>query len=109
MNDYLKKILGEKKEWKAMEARAKSLPRDYRIVYEDIKRYIWKSSGNPSIDIFEGLLDLFEEGVANGRKALEITGDDVAKFCDELSEGSKTYVDRWRENLNDDIAKKLGK
>jgi DNA-binding ferritin-like protein (Dps family) len=107
MNDFLKKIVGDKKEWKAMEVRAKALPEDYRVVYEDIKKYIWKSSGRPSIDIFEGLLDLFEEGAANGRKALEITGDDVAAFCDELSAGSKTYIDKWREKLNSDIAKKL--
>lgn len=68
------------------------------------------SSGLGAIDIFEGLLDLFEEGAANGRSALEITGDDVAAFCDELVQGgAKTYVDRWREKLNRGIAKKLGK
>jgi DNA-binding ferritin-like protein (Dps family) len=109
MNDFLKKILGDKKEWKAMEARAKALPKDYQIVYDEIKQYIWKSSAQGSIDIFKGLLDLFEEGVANGRSALEITGGDVAAFCDELSPGAKMYADRWREELNHGIAKKLGK
>jgi DNA-binding ferritin-like protein (Dps family) len=33
MTNLLTKILGDKKEWKAMEARANALPRDYRIVY----------------------------------------------------------------------------
>jgi DNA-binding ferritin-like protein (Dps family) len=107
MNDFLKKITGDKKEWKAMEARAKALPKDYQVVYDEIKHYIWKRSGQGSIDIFKGLLDLFEEGVANGRSALEITGDDVAAFCDELLPGTKTYVDKWREDLNHSIAKKL--
>lgn len=109
MNDFLKKVTGDKKEWKAMEARAKALPKDYRVVYGEIKHYIWKSSGRPSIDIFKGLLDLFEEGAANGRSALEITGNDVAAFCDELSSSAKTYLDKWREDLNHGIAKKLGK
>ena len=110
MNDFfLKRIIGDKKEWRAMEARAKALPKDYQVVYAEIKIYIWKRSEKESIDIFKGLLDLFEEGVANGRTALEITGDDVAAFCDELSPGAKTYVDRWREELNSSIAKKLGK
>jgi DNA-binding ferritin-like protein (Dps family) len=109
MNDFLKKIIGDKKEWKAMEARAKALPKDYQVVYDEIKRYIWKRSGQGSIDIFEGLLDLFEEGAANGRSALEITGNDVAAFCDALSPGAKTYTDKWREDLNHGIAKKLGK
>ena len=34
--DFLKKILGDKKEWKSMEARAAALPSDYRIVYGEI-------------------------------------------------------------------------
>lgn len=109
MSDFIKKIIGEKKEWKAMEARAKELPHDYRVVYDEIKQYIWKSSGNASIDTFEGILELFEEGAANGKSVLEITGKDVAAFCDGLSQGTKTYADKWRENLNRDIAKKLKK
>lgn len=108
MNDFLKKIVGDKKEWRTMEARAKALPKDYQVVYNEIKPYMWKR-GQGSVDIFKDLLDLFEEGVANGRSALEITGDDVATFCDELSPGAKTYTDRWHDDLNHDIAKKLGK
>lgn len=107
MGGFLKKIIGEKKEWKAMEARAKVLPRDYYVAYDKVKQYIWKSSGLGSIDIFKGLLDLFEEGAANGKRVLEITGDDVAAFCDELLRGEKTYTENWRETLNRDIAKKL--
>lgn len=110
MNEFLKKIVGDKKAWKAMEARAKALPGDYRVVYHEIQQYIWKSSGLDGIDIFKGLLDLFEEGAVNGRSALEITGNDVAAFCDELvGGGAKTYVDKWREELNHGIAKKIGK
>lgn len=110
MKDFLKKILGDKKEWKSMEARAKALPRDYQIVYHEIQQYIWKSSGLESVDVFKGLLDLFEEGVVNGRNVLEIIGDDVAMFCDELiGGGAKTYIDKWRDELNHGIAKKIGK
>lgn len=109
MSDFLKKITGDKKEWKAMEARAKALPKDYQVVYSEIKPYIWKSSGLGSIDVFKGLLDLFEEGAANGRSALEITGNDVASFCDGLIVGAKTYADKWREDLNHNVAKKIGK
>jgi DNA-binding ferritin-like protein (Dps family) len=109
MKDFIKKIFGDKKEWHAMEKRAGALPEDYQVVYEGIKNYIWKSSGLGAIDIFKGVLDLFEEGVANGKTALEITGDDVAGFCDELVKDSKTYTDKWRDELNNDIAKKLKK
>lgn len=112
MNEFLKKIIGDKKEWKAMEARAKALPKDYRVVYDKMKQYIWKSSALSSIDVFKGLLDFFEEGAANGKGALEITGNDVAAFCDEIlrdEKREKTYTEKWREELNRDIAKKLGK
>jgi DNA-binding ferritin-like protein (Dps family) len=109
MVNFLKKIVGDKTEWKAMEARAKALPGDYQIVYGEIKKYLWKSSGLGSIDTFKGLLDLFEEGAANGKRVLEITGKDVAAFCDELLRGAKTYTENWCETLNSDIAKKIKK
>ncbi|MBA3679199.1 DUF1048 domain-containing protein [Candidatus Saccharibacteria bacterium] len=109
MNNFLSKITGDKKEWKAMEARAKALPKDYQVVYGEMKKYIWTSSGLALIDVFKGLLDLFEESSASGKKVLEVTGDDVAAFCDELLKGEKTYTEKWRETLNSDIAKKLGK
>jgi DNA-binding ferritin-like protein (Dps family) len=52
---------------------------------------------------------LFEKGTAAGKSALEITGENVAAFCDELLPDEKTYVDTWRETLNRNVAKKLGK
>lgn len=109
MKDFINKITGDKKEWKAMESRAKSLPKDYQVVYDEIKHYLWKSSSLTGVDVFKGILDLFEEGAANGKTVLEITGEDVANFCDGLAEANKTYVDNWREKMNHDIAKKLGK
>jgi DNA-binding ferritin-like protein (Dps family) len=99
----------DKKEWRAIEKRAKALPQDYRVAYEEIKHYLWKSSGIMTIDAFRVLIDLFEESAANGRKVLEITGDDVAAFCDELVKGEKTYFDNLRKKLNTNIANKIGK
>ena len=112
INEFLKKILGDKKEWHAMEARAKALPKDYLIVYDGIKNYMFGAgvgNGMDLIAILKDLLDLFEEGAANGTKALEITGPDVAAFSDELLRSAKTYTEDRRDKLNRDIAKKLGK
>ncbi len=39
MSNFLTKILGDKNEWKSMEARADALPRDYRIVYAEIMQH----------------------------------------------------------------------
>jgi len=99
----------EKREWRAIEKRAKALPHDYRIAYEEIKHYLWKSSGITTIDAFRVLIDLFEESAANGRQVLEITGNDVAAFCDELVKGEKTYFENLRKKLNSNIAKKISK
>jgi DNA-binding ferritin-like protein (Dps family) len=114
MLDIFKKMIGDfgdKKEWNAMEARAKALPHDYRVVYNEIKRYLWSGAGplDSSTDIFKDLLELFEEGAANNKPVLKITGNNVAAFCDEFVRGEKTYAEILREKLNRDIAKKLGK
>jgi len=111
MNEFLKKIIGDKKEWRAMEARAKALPKDYQVIYDETKNYMFKFSAGGGMDIIvilKDLLELFEEGAANGKGALEITGDDVAAFVDELLKSAKTYTEKWHNDLNRDIAKKLG-
>ena len=112
MNKILDTIIGsieDKKEWRSIEARSKALPHDYRVAYNEIKHYLWRSSGITTIDAFRVLIDLFEESVANGRQVLEITGNDVAAFCDELVKGEKTYFEDLRKKLNNSIAEKLGK
>lgn len=110
MNNFLKKIIGDKQAWKALEARAKALPSDYQIVYDEIKDYMWNlwrfSAGNDVGDFsaLEDLLGLFEENAAHGKRVLEVTGQDVAAFCDDLFHATET----WRRKLNADILQKLG-
>jgi len=110
MNDFLKKILGDKKAWREMEARAKALPRDYNIVYHEIQKYMWKFSGGDGMDIIpilKDLLGLFEEGVANSKSVLEITGEDVATFSDDLLKNANTYTENWHDALNREVMKKI--
>lgn len=108
---YTKRILQEKREYKQLEARAKALPEEYGFVYHKIQHYMWNYAAGSGMDmmlVFTDLLDMFEEGAANGKRVLEVTGGDVAAFCDELLRNVKTYTGNWREALNCDIAKKLG-
>ncbi|QFT87652.1 hypothetical protein FIU87_03220 [Bacillus sp. THAF10] len=107
---FLEKIIGslhEKREWQAMEARAKSLPNEYRTAYYAIQNYIWTSGGPTDWKeykrIFEGILDLFEQGAAEGKQVTDLTGEDVAAFCDELMKDTETYNDKYRKKLNDTI------
>jgi DNA-binding ferritin-like protein (Dps family) len=110
MDNFLTRIIGDKKEWKRMEARAEALPSDYRIVYGEIKKYMWRFTAGDGMDIvaiLKDLLGLFETGAADGKRALEITGQDVAAFCDELLRNANTYTEKWHEALNRDVLDKL--
>ena len=110
MDNFLTRILGDKKEWKRMEARAEALPSDYRIVYGEIKKYMWRFTAGDGMDIvaiLKDLLELFETGAADGKRALEVTGPDVAGFCDELLRSAKTYTEKWHDELNRSVLDRL--
>lgn len=112
MFDFFKKVTGEKKRWRQVEARAKKLPKDYQIVYDEIKGYMFRYPSGTGMDllpVLEELLGLFEGGVANRKGALELTGEDVAGFCDELLRSVTTYAEKSRQSLNRDIQKRIGK
>ena len=111
MRNFKTFVIGEKKEWRSMQARAAALPRDYRIVYDEIKQYMFKFTSGDGMDILTVLKDVlgqFETSAAEGKDVLDVTGEDVAAFCDERLRGATSYADKWRESLNRDVAKKLG-
>lgn len=112
MLDLFKKLIGDKKEYKLMMARVEAMPEDYSFVFKKIQHYMWNFASGDGSDILKiqyELIDLLETGVADGKRVLDITGGDVAAFCDELLSNAKTYTENWRESLNSDVMKKLGK
>ncbi|MBR0599294.1 DUF1048 domain-containing protein [Sinanaerobacter chloroacetimidivorans] len=115
MNFY-EKITGSDmtKELKAFESRAKNLPADYQAAWEKIKANLWVHSdftGRNLMPILDGVLGLLEETAADGQSVPEVLGDDIEGFCSALAgeEGAKSFRDKWREQLNKNITKKLGK
>ena len=102
------------RELKAFESRAKKLPADYQAAWERIKANIWPHSdftGRNLMSILDGVLGLLEETAAEGQSAAEVLGDDIKGFCSALAgeEGARSFRDKWRGQLNNNIAKKLGK
>lgn len=102
------------KEMKAFESRVKKLPADYQAAWEKINSSLWPHAdftGRSLMPILDGALGLLEEVAADGQSVGEVFGGDINGFCSALAgeEGAKSYRDRWREQLNDSIAKKLGK
>ena len=110
MNSLLSRLVGDKKDWKRMEARAAELPADYRTVYSEMKSYMWRFTAGDGMDIvavLREILDLFETEVAAGRSVIEVTGTDLAAFCDaRLPEQHDAYRAKLRANLNE-VAQKL--
>ena len=112
-NNYfnIKKIIESKREYKQKMARVEALPKDYQYVFKKIQEHMWMFAAGAGYDMMKihyGLIELFEAGAADGKHVLEITGKDVAAFCDELMRSASTYTENWREALNHDILKKLG-
>ncbi|MDR1619615.1 MAG: DUF1048 domain-containing protein [Clostridiales bacterium] len=105
------KIMKSKREYKEQMARVEAMPEDYRFVFKKIQSHMWMfaaGSGYDMMKIHYDIIELFETGVLQGKRVLEITGNDVAGFCDELLKCARTYTEDWRAKLNREIADKLG-
>lgn len=112
-DDYfnINKMIKSKREYKQQMERIKALPRDYQYVLKKIQTHMWQFVAGAGYDMMEtqcSLIDLFEEGTANGKCVLEITGDDVAAFVDELLKNTRTYTEDWKTKLNNEIKNKIG-
>lgn len=114
--NFWDKITGNdmKRELKVFESRVKKLPAEYQAAWGEINANLWhysNFSGRNLMPIIDGVLCLLEETAADGQRIQEVLGDDIKGFCSALAgeEGAKSYHDKWREQLNNNIAKKLGK
>lgn len=105
-------IIEGKKEWRLHMARVKALPRDYQIVYKELQKYLFKVGPvdlTEGTELLSGIVDLFEEGTASKKSVLEVTGSDVAAFCDDLIKDSKTYADIYQEAAQKEVYKAIKK
>lgn len=95
-------IIEGKKQWRTHLARVKALPPDYQIVYKEIQRYLFKVGpiALPDGPLLPGIVDFFAEGAAAGKGVLELIGNDVAAFCDDLVKDSRTYADVYQESIS---------
>jgi DNA-binding ferritin-like protein (Dps family) len=107
-----KKIIEGKRRYKAHMARLGALPEDYQFVYKKIQAYMWNFAGGDGMDMMKtqtDLIDLFEQCAADGKHVLDVTGEDVVAFCDELLRGTRSWMDSYRYRLNRDVLDKVGR
>ncbi len=99
----IRDIVDGKRQWRAHMARVKALPPDYRIVYEEMQKYLFKVGPISLIDgkLLPEIVDFFETGAASGKGAMELIGTDVAAFCDELIGDEQTYADLYQESIRE--------
>ncbi|WP_067463401.1 DUF1048 domain-containing protein [Nocardia amamiensis] len=102
------------REYQAFGARAKALPAEYGAAWEEINTHLFlygNFSGRNVMPILDGVLGLLEVMAADGHTVDEALGRDIKGFCAAIAgeEGAKSYRDRWREQLNSNVAKKLAR
>ncbi|TYP71924.1 DUF1048 domain-containing protein [Paenibacillus methanolicus] len=114
--NFWEKITGSDmtKEMKAFDSRVQKLPADYQSAWKEINAHLWPHSdfsGRNLMPILDGALGLLEETAADGQRVQEVLGDDIKGLCSALAgeAGAKSFRDKWRDQLNHNIAKKLGK
>ncbi|HUW69474.1 MAG TPA: DUF1048 domain-containing protein [bacterium] len=112
--NFWEKITGSdmKRELKSLELRARKLPVDYQAAWGKIEGNLWPHSdlsGRNLMPILDGVIGLLEEAAGDGQSIREVLGDDIKGFCSALigEEGAMSFRDKWRNQLNNNIAKKL--
>ena len=118
-NSIKKLIIGDlddKHKYKQMMKRIDDLPKDYNFVFKQIQKYINTVGGVSgditmfnNLNIFEDLLDLFEESVADERNIRDIIGNDVSKFCDGFINAYVNDSKTLGEKLNKEIMERFNK
>jgi DNA-binding ferritin-like protein (Dps family) len=105
-------VVGElelKKRWRQLKARKQQLPENHRKAHDAVERYLMYSAGIADGAIVtamaEDLLELFEQGAADGTPVSTIVGDDPVEFAEEFarnySEGA--WIKKERARLNEAI------
>lgn len=103
--------LDEKRAYRRMMKRVTALPKEYRVSFRKMQRYLYTVGAQggdiavfTDLKMFLDLLDLFETSAAEHRRVLDVVGRDVGAFCDGLVRASSN-PDIQRENINKEVRK----
>ncbi|MXQ52771.1 DUF1048 domain-containing protein [Shimazuella alba] len=106
----------EKAEYRNYKKRIGDLPKDYQIVMEEIENFLWSSASNHDsamvmFSMLKDILEFFETNAQEGMDVMDVVGQDVGGFCDDLLHElqGQTWIGKRKEQLSENIRKKLGK
>ncbi|QIS12281.1 DUF1048 domain-containing protein [Nocardia arthritidis] len=113
--NFWEKITGSdlNREFEAFEARAATLPPEYQAAWQEIKANLFPYgdfSGRNLMPILDNVLGFIEETASEGQSVHEALGHDIKGFCAAIAgeAGAMSFVDKWRDQLNKNVARKLG-
>jgi DNA-binding ferritin-like protein (Dps family) len=109
---WISRLVREKREWRAYVRRVKALPPDYQFTLQQIEKFMWNfASDGQVIQVFEEIADLFEDGARRGQAVLEITGEDVAGFCQAILAEiqAHTWTGKKADDLNRAVHQRLNR
>lgn len=119
LDSFIKTVvgdLGDKRAYRQMMKRANALPKEYRYAFNKMQHYIYTvgvpgGDGSTPVDLalFDGLIDLLAAGAAEHKSVPELTGGDVAAFCDELLRAYAPNKAAQKNRLNETIREQLPK
>ena len=111
-NPIYGKYREEKRAWRDHKRRVDALPDDYRWMMKQIEGFVWNFAGDANTMAgLDGILGLFEEGVASGQRVLDVTGEDVAGFAfDVLGAFEATsWIGKTGDKFNAELRELLDK
>ncbi len=119
LDSFIKTVvgdLGDKRAYRQTMKRANALPKEYRYAFAKMRDYLYTvgysvsgTQENIDLALFDGLIDLLAAGAAEHKTVPELTGGDVAAFCDELLRAYAPNKPVQKDRLNKTIREQLPK
>lgn len=106
-HSFLELILGnldQKRAYNRLMKRVNTLPKDYRFAFKKMQHYLYYADLTGCETLFIDLIELLETSAAEKKPILQVVGEDVAGFCDELVHASAPNALTPRLKLNKEIA-----
>ncbi|WP_461213572.1 DUF1048 domain-containing protein [Lacticaseibacillus sp. GG6-2] len=122
---FWEKITGKDmdKQMQAFDQQIATLPADYQAAWQQVSALLWGGSGaelpasggsfsgRNLMPVLAGIVDLMTETASVGLSAEAALGSDLAGFVSDVTResGIVSTRDHWRQQLNADVHRRLGR
>ncbi len=110
ISEFTVKLIGDKRRWRAYQARTRQLPAAYRTTVKALERYLLRfgpADADTAATVFEDLATRFEQAAAAGTPVRELVGDNPVEFVKAFLQNYPTgsgLPSQERERLISEIA-----